>query len=87
MRVAVGARVRLRLGAAGRHVAETAPPESFFVISALFHYLGPAFASSCLPMWRRLGSPGFGGHRRPGSSRPGVDSCAPSGPPIATRDA
>jgi inner membrane transporter RhtA len=24
--------------------AETAPPESFFVISAVFHYLGPAFA-------------------------------------------
>jgi inner membrane transporter RhtA len=25
-------------------VADTAPPESFFVVSAVFHYLGPAFA-------------------------------------------
>src|SRR5919197_1490170 len=27
-----------------RRVARTAPPESFFVVSAVFHYLGPAFA-------------------------------------------
>ena len=25
-------------------VAETAPPQAFFVVSAIFHYLGPAFA-------------------------------------------
>ena len=28
----------------GRRFAESAPPESFFVVSAVFHYLGPAFA-------------------------------------------
>jgi inner membrane transporter RhtA len=27
-----------------RRIAQTAPPEAFFVISAVFHYLGPAFA-------------------------------------------
>ena len=27
-----------------RRFASTAPPESFFVVSAVFHYLGPAFA-------------------------------------------
>jgi inner membrane transporter RhtA len=27
-----------------RRFSERAPPESFFVVSALFHYLGPAFA-------------------------------------------
>jgi inner membrane transporter RhtA len=27
-----------------RRLAETAPPEAFFVVSAVFHYLGPAFA-------------------------------------------
>src|SRR3712207_1650211 len=27
-----------------RRVAEAAPPEAFFVVSAVFHYLGPAFA-------------------------------------------
>jgi inner membrane transporter RhtA len=27
-----------------RHLAQTAPPEAFFVVSAVFHYLGPAFA-------------------------------------------
>jgi inner membrane transporter RhtA len=27
-----------------RRLAQTAPPEAFFVISAVFHYLGPAFA-------------------------------------------
>jgi inner membrane transporter RhtA len=29
---------------ARRRLAETAPPEAFFVVSAVFHYLGPAFA-------------------------------------------
>jgi inner membrane transporter RhtA len=38
------AQARWRLGQAGNRVAETAPPEAFFVVSALFHYLGPAFA-------------------------------------------
>jgi inner membrane transporter RhtA len=28
----------------GASIAEKAPPESFFVVSAIFHYLGPAFA-------------------------------------------
>jgi inner membrane transporter RhtA len=27
-----------------RRIAGTAPPEAFFVVSAVFHYLGPAFA-------------------------------------------
>jgi inner membrane transporter RhtA len=29
---------------ARRGLAQTAPPEAFFVVSAIFHYLGPAFA-------------------------------------------
>ena len=29
---------------AARRTADTAPPEAFFVVSAVFHYLGPAFA-------------------------------------------
>ena len=29
---------------AARRIADTAPPETFFVVSAVFHYLGPAFA-------------------------------------------
>src|SRR5919198_6411472 len=29
---------------ARRRLAQTAPPEAFFVVSAIFHYLGPAFA-------------------------------------------
>jgi inner membrane transporter RhtA len=72
--VAIGPRVRLRLGAAGRHLAETAPPESFFVISALFHYLGPAFAvllfAHVAPLgvaWLRIASAAgiFAAWRRP----------------------
>src|SRR5512133_3549940 len=27
-----------------RRLAQTAPPEAYFVVSAVFHYLGPAFA-------------------------------------------
>jgi inner membrane transporter RhtA len=30
--------------ARSRRLAQTAPPEAFFVVSAVFHYLGPAFA-------------------------------------------
>jgi inner membrane transporter RhtA len=30
--------------AARRRLAETTPPEAYFVVSAIFHYLGPAFA-------------------------------------------
>jgi inner membrane transporter RhtA len=33
-----------KLGRSAATVAERAPPESFFVVSAIFHYLGPAFA-------------------------------------------
>jgi inner membrane transporter RhtA len=29
---------------ARRRLAETTPPEAYFVVSAIFHYLGPAFA-------------------------------------------
>src|SRR5215210_1946224 len=35
---------RERLGAGLGRAAAAAPPESFFVCSAIFHYLGPAFA-------------------------------------------
>jgi inner membrane transporter RhtA len=28
----------------GRALADTLPPEAFFIVSAVFHYLGPAFA-------------------------------------------
>jgi inner membrane transporter RhtA len=31
-------------GAARRGIARSAPPEAYFVVSAIFHYLGPAFA-------------------------------------------
>jgi inner membrane transporter RhtA len=31
-------------GTARRSIAQTAPPEAYFVVSAIFHYLGPAFA-------------------------------------------
>ena len=31
-------------GAARRRIAQSAPPEAYFVVSAIFHYLGPAFA-------------------------------------------
>jgi inner membrane transporter RhtA len=41
--VAVAGR-RARLGARLERMAAVAPPESFFVGSAIFHYLGPAFA-------------------------------------------
>jgi inner membrane transporter RhtA len=30
--------------ASRRRLAQTAPPEAYFVVSAIFHYLGPAFA-------------------------------------------
>jgi inner membrane transporter RhtA len=31
-------------GVARRSLAQSAPPEAYFVVSAIFHYLGPAFA-------------------------------------------
>jgi inner membrane transporter RhtA len=31
-------------GVARRGIAHSAPPEAYFVVSAIFHYLGPAFA-------------------------------------------
>jgi inner membrane transporter RhtA len=31
-------------GVARRAIAQSAPPEAYFVVSAIFHYLGPAFA-------------------------------------------
>jgi inner membrane transporter RhtA len=31
-------------GVARRNLAQSAPPEAYFVVSAIFHYLGPAFA-------------------------------------------
>jgi inner membrane transporter RhtA len=31
-------------GVARRGIAQSAPPEAYFVVSAIFHYLGPAFA-------------------------------------------
>src|ERR671935_3194686 len=33
-----------RIARPRRPLSETAPPEAFFVVSAVFHYLGPAFA-------------------------------------------
>jgi inner membrane transporter RhtA len=33
-----------RAGAARRSLVQSAPPEAYFVVSAIFHYLGPAFA-------------------------------------------
>jgi inner membrane transporter RhtA len=33
-----------RESARARRLVQTAPPEAFFVVSAVFHYLGPAFA-------------------------------------------
>src|SRR5919198_2629309 len=41
---ATGAAVGPPAGVARRGLAQTAPPEAFFVVSAIFHYLGPAFA-------------------------------------------
>ena len=31
-------------GVPPRSLAQSAPPEAYFVVSAIFHYLGPAFA-------------------------------------------
>jgi inner membrane transporter RhtA len=42
--LALPSRRRGRLGAVAGRAAASAPPESFFVCSAIFHYLGPAFA-------------------------------------------
>jgi inner membrane transporter RhtA len=63
-----------RLGRGLRDVAGAAPPEAFFVGSAVFHYLGPAFAvllfARVEPLgvaWLRIASAGaiFAAWRRP----------------------
>jgi inner membrane transporter RhtA len=75
------ARVRTRV-ALGRAV-ETAPPEAFFVASAIFHYLGPAFAVLLFtrvdPLgvaWLRIASAGaiFAAWRRPWRALCGADA-------------
>src|SRR5919197_4895225 len=38
------ARSAARRAPRASRLAQTAPPEAFFVVSAVFHYLGPAFA-------------------------------------------
>jgi inner membrane transporter RhtA len=48
-----GRRARLSVGLA--RVADTAPPEGFFVGSAVFHYLGPAFAVLLFALVEPLG--------------------------------
>jgi inner membrane transporter RhtA len=57
-----------------RRLAQTTPPEAYFVVSAVFHYLGPAFAvllfARVSPLgvaWLRIASAGaiFGVWRRP----------------------
>jgi inner membrane transporter RhtA len=52
--LAFGAR-RTRLNTAFTRVAAGAPPESFFVGSAVFHYLGPAFAVLLFALVEPLG--------------------------------
>jgi inner membrane transporter RhtA len=75
------ARRRLPRGLKG--VAETAPPEAFFVGSAVFHYLGPAFAVLLFARvdpigvaWLRIASAGviFAAWRRPWRALPGLRS-------------
>src|SRR5215207_9458579 len=43
-RVAPSTGRRRHFGGLARRAAASAPPESFFVGSAVYHYLGPAFA-------------------------------------------
>src|SRR5918999_1545481 len=50
-----GAGRRARLNAGFARVAAGAPPESFFVGSAVFHYLGPAFAVLLFALVEPLG--------------------------------
>jgi inner membrane transporter RhtA len=51
----VGAGRRARLNAGVARVAAGAPPETFFVGSAVFHYLGPAFAVLLFALVEPLG--------------------------------
>jgi inner membrane transporter RhtA len=71
-------------GALGR-AAQTAPPEAFFVGSAIFHYLGPAFAVLLFARvdpigvaWLRIASAGaiFAAWRRPWRALKGLDGTA-----------
>jgi inner membrane transporter RhtA len=71
-------------GALGR-AAQTAPPEAFFVGSAIFHYLGPAFAVLLFARvdpigvaWLRIASAGaiFAAWRRPWRGLKGLDGTA-----------
>src|SRR5215208_1553957 len=54
-RVALSTVRRRRFGGLGRRAAASAPPESFFVGSAVFHYLGPAFAVLLFALVEPLG--------------------------------
>ncbi len=67
---------------ATRRVADTAPPEAFFAVSAVFHYLGPAFAVLLFARmdvlgvaWLRIASAAliFAAWRRPWRSVVGLD--------------
>ena len=67
---------------AARRAADTAPPEAFFVVSAVFHYLGPAFAVLLFARmdvlgvaWLRIASAAliFAAWRRPWRSVAGLD--------------
>ena len=66
----------------GRRIAEF-PPVSFFVVSAIFHYLGPAFAVLLFAHVSVLGSPGCGSQVPPSSlpsgASPGVSSRVSAG--------
>ena len=82
---AASADTRLRAGAALGRAAETAPPQAFFVGSAVFHYLGPAFAVLLFarvdPLgvaWLRIASAGaiFAAWRRPWRALRGLDAAA-----------
>ena len=66
-------------------IGERAPPEAFFVTSAVFHYLGPAFAVLLFvrvdPIgvaWLRIASAGaiFAAWRRPWRALGGLDAAA-----------
>jgi inner membrane transporter RhtA len=68
-----------------RVAAEAAPPQAYFVGSAIFHYLGPAFAVLLFarvdPLgvaWLRIGSAGaiFAAWRRPWRSLRALDAAA-----------
>jgi inner membrane transporter RhtA len=76
-----GRRARLSVGLA--RVADTAPPEGFFVGSAVFHYLGPAFAVLLFALveplgvaWMRIATAAivFACWRRPWRAFAGLDA-------------